>query len=86
VNENGIRRTVPKIEAALKQLVNQAASGDLAAIRQLTALAAFTQPEASVARNESVLAETDLRVISGVVKRIQQFAKPGEESTHDEEK
>jgi len=86
VNENGVRRTVPKLEAALKQLVNQAASGDLAAIRQLTALAAFTQPEASGSGNESVLADTDLKVISGVVKRIQQFAKPGDDSNDDEEK
>src|SRR5271155_147156 len=86
VNENGVRRTVPKLEAALKQLVNQAASGDLAAIRQLTALTVFTQPEAGGARNESVLAETDLKVLSGVVKRIQQFAKPGDDSNDDEEK
>lgn len=86
VNENGVRRTVPKLEAALKQLVNQAASGDLAAIRQLTALTVFTQPDTNGARQESVLAETDLKVISGVVKRIQQFAKPGDESSHDEEK
>ena len=86
VNENGVRRTVPKLEAALKQLVNQAASGDLAAIRQLTALTVFTQPESDGARMDSVLAETDLKVISGVVKRIQQFAKSGDESNHDEEK
>lgn len=86
VNENGVRRTVPKLEAALKQLVNQAASGDLTAIRQLTALTVFTQPEADGVRKETVLAETDLKVISGVVKRIQQFAKPGDEFTHDEEK
>lgn len=86
VNENGVRKTVPKLEAALKQLVNQAASGDLAAIRQLTALAAFTQPEAGGTRKESVLAENDLKVISGVVKRIQQFATSGDDSTHDDEK
>ena len=35
IKENGVRRTVTKLEAAVKQLVNKAASGDLVAIRQL---------------------------------------------------
>src|SRR6202043_4106782 len=39
VNENGKRRTVTKLEAALTQLVNKAATGDLRALRQLLELA-----------------------------------------------
>src|SRR5437764_1858625 len=39
VNENGQRKTVTKLEAALKQLINQAASGNLRALRQLVELA-----------------------------------------------
>jgi hypothetical protein len=39
IKENGMRRTVTKLEAAIKQLVDKAASGDLAALRHLTALA-----------------------------------------------
>ena len=39
INENGRQKTVTKLEAAVKQLVNKAASGDLAALRQLSALA-----------------------------------------------
>ena len=35
INEHGRRRTVTKLEAALKQLVNKAASGDLRALAQL---------------------------------------------------
>jgi Family of unknown function (DUF5681) len=35
INENGIRKTVTKLEAAIKQLANKAASGDLNAMRQL---------------------------------------------------
>ncbi len=36
--ENGKRRTVTKLEAALKQVVNQAASGKLKAVQLLTTL------------------------------------------------
>jgi Family of unknown function (DUF5681) len=35
INENGIRKTVTKLEAAIKQLANKAVSGDLHAMRQL---------------------------------------------------
>lgn len=36
--ENGKRKTVTKIEAAIKQVVNQAASGELKALQLLTTL------------------------------------------------
>src|SRR5712671_8034006 len=39
INEHGQRKTVTKLEAALKQLVNKAASGDLRALAQLVVLA-----------------------------------------------
>lgn len=39
INENGNRRKVTKREAACKQLVNKAASGDLAALKLLNTLA-----------------------------------------------
>ena len=35
INEGGQRKTVTKLEAAVKQLANKAASGDLGALRQL---------------------------------------------------
>jgi hypothetical protein len=43
ITENGRRRQVTKMEAAVKQLVNQATSGDLAALRQLMALVASAE-------------------------------------------
>lgn len=39
IHEHGVRKTVTKLEAAVKQLVDKAAKGDLSALRQLTALA-----------------------------------------------
>jgi Family of unknown function (DUF5681) len=38
VNENGRRKTVTKLEAAIKQLVNKSASGELKALQLLAAL------------------------------------------------
>lgn len=38
INENGRRQTITKLEAALKQLTNKAAAGDLGAVKQLFGL------------------------------------------------
>jgi hypothetical protein len=86
VNENGVRKKVPKLEAVLKQLVNQAASGNLAAIRLLTGVLAFNPSEAGGSHEESVLAENDVKVLSSIVKRIQQFTTSGDDSGDDDEK
>jgi hypothetical protein len=40
IKENGERRTITKLQAALKQLANKAASGDAAAIREVLRLQA----------------------------------------------
>ena len=45
INESGVRKTVTKLEAAVKQLVNKAASGDLVAMRQLSSLASSAEIE-----------------------------------------
>jgi len=73
VNENGVRRTVTKLEAAVKQLVNQAASGDLAAMRQLSALAGSTEEE-QVAPPTKELDHDDLKVMENVLKRFNKSA------------
>src|SRR5258708_1255057 len=38
INENGKRSTITKLEALVKQLINQAAGGNLRALSQATAL------------------------------------------------
>jgi hypothetical protein len=77
INENGRRRTITKREAAVKQLVNKAASGDLRALHQLTALVRAAEQkaeavEAMTADNkpESALADTDAKVLQGIMKRF----------------
>ena len=72
VHENGRRRTVTKLEAALEQLVNQAAAGDLRALRHLTALALDAEAQQNV-RNSQLqdLGELDRDVMQGIVRRFQ---------------
>jgi hypothetical protein len=70
INENGIRKTVTKLEAAIKQLVNKAASGDLIAMRQLTALANAAEDQAVNPLAED-LADDDRKVMQSVLKRLE---------------
>jgi hypothetical protein len=72
INEAGQRKTVTKLEAALKQLVNKAASGDIRALRQLVELArdAETKQQASVSQ-DSALNDLDQEVLEGVLKRFE---------------
>jgi hypothetical protein len=70
IRENGRRKTITKFEAALKQLVNQATSGNLRAVQQLVTLACSAEapsPEAGVAT--ASLAEADRKVLAGVLGR-----------------
>jgi len=69
INENGVRRTVTKLEAAVKQLVNQAASGDLGAMRQLSALAGSAEQK-RVAPSTKQLDHDDQKVLENVLKRF----------------
>jgi hypothetical protein len=70
INENGRRRTVTKLDAAVKQLVNKAASGDLVAMRHLMVLASSTEDQ-SADSPEKRVTETDLKVMQGVLKRLE---------------
>jgi hypothetical protein len=73
INENGHRKTVTKFEAALKQLVNKAASGDIRALQQLLECArdAEAKQNASVVQNP-VIEGFDQEVIDGIMRRFNQ--------------
>jgi hypothetical protein len=71
VNEHGQRRTVTKLEAALTQLVNKAATGDLRALRQLLELAREAEARQSLpAAQNVVLSDLDHEVMQGVLERF----------------
>ena len=81
INENGVRRTVTKLEAAVKQLVNQAASGDLCAMRQLSALAGSAEDE-PLARPTRQLDQNDQKVMENVLKRFNKSANGEDNENH----
>jgi hypothetical protein len=82
VNENGRRRTVTKLDAAVAQLVNKSASGDLGALRQLMTLAASTEEELPVSK-ETQVSEADAKVMKSVLKRLEGCLPEGENENQE---
>ena len=80
INEHGRRRSISKLEAAVKQLVNKAASGDPKFMQQLLALVQLVEcrADASAAPAEP-LTESDRRVIEGISERISRQQRKGDE-------
>ena len=71
VNENGSRRQIAKREAIAKQLVNKAASGDLAAIKLLSQLMNKTHDQNGPSVTDPETAnESDASVIAAIVRRF----------------
>ena len=83
VNENGKRKTITKLEAAVKQLTNKAASGELRALQLLTALVRSAEERAIQAgAPSSTLDEVDEKVLEGVMKRLE-TANKGDQKDED---
>jgi hypothetical protein len=80
INENGQRKTVTKLEAALKQMVNKAASGDIRALRELLELArdAEARRDGPGVQNPAI-EELDQEVIDGLMQRLNPEEKGGQE-------
>jgi hypothetical protein len=68
ISENGVRRRVTKLEAALIKLANQAASGDPVALRLLTALVRSVD-ERVVEPATKQLSQDDLQIMKRVLQR-----------------
>jgi len=85
INENGRRRTVTKLEAALKQLVDKAAAGDLRALRHLTSLAhdAEVQQDARDTQLQDI-GELDRDVMQGILRRFQVTEEQRNSSERDD--
>ena len=71
INENGQRQTITKLEAAIKQVTNKAASGELKALQLLSALVRSAEERAikTVVPN-SALDEVDEKVVLGILNRL----------------
>lgn len=86
INENGQRKTVTKREAAIKQLVNKAASGDLRALQQLAALARSGEERSAEATPPTAtMTEVDQKVLQGVLRRFGATCQGAEDADHTDE-
>jgi len=78
INESGQRKTITKMQAALKQLVNQAASGNLAALRQLMAAVSSAEQRLGESQAQSpAISEPDQKVMAGILERLERKLKGG---------
>jgi Family of unknown function (DUF5681) len=69
VNDNGRRRRVTKLEAAVKQLVNRAASGEARATQLLMALVQANEARPAQ-QDASRLGEADAIVMAELTRRL----------------
>jgi hypothetical protein len=76
INQNGRRKTVTKLEAALKQLIDKATSGELKALQLLSALVRSAEErEIQEPVANSALDEVDEKVVLGIMKRFESNRK-----------
>lgn len=72
INEGGQRKTITKLEAAVKQLANKAASGDLGALRQLFMLVDMVDQRSQEKSTPiTSLHAADQEVVKGLLKRLE---------------
>ena len=71
INENGQRREITKGEAALKQLVNKSAAGDLAAIKfMVTWIRYGEEGTAEAVTQTSAISDNGRKIVDGLLKRL----------------
>jgi Family of unknown function (DUF5681) len=86
VNENGRRKVVSKLEAAVKQLTNKAASGELKALQLLAALVRSAEERGiKAAVPTSALDEVDEKVVLGILNRLEAAKREDQEDETDAE-
>ena len=80
LNENGRRRTATKLQAALKQLVNKAATGDLSALKMLLTLVRSAEEQsAGESHSATELSEVDQKIMQDLLERYGTIGKEEEE-------
>jgi hypothetical protein len=71
INENGRRLTITKLEAALKQLVNRAAGGDLGAVKQLCGLVRSAEERVpELPDNPTGMGEADQQLMQRMLSKL----------------
>jgi hypothetical protein len=75
ISENGRRKVMTKLEAAVAELVKKATSGDGHAIRYLCQLVTSAEERSVVDEPTTQLSETDQKVMGNILKRFQRSFK-----------
>lgn len=84
VNENGRRKTITKLEAAIQQLTNKAASGELKALQLLAGLVRSAEEcTAQAVIPTASLDEADEKVMLGILKRMESAQKENQEDGNE---
>jgi Family of unknown function (DUF5681) len=84
INEHGQRKTVTKLEAAVKQVANKAASGDQRSMRLLIELARDAEAKLSLpGAQPAVVSTADQEIIDDILKRFSE-AKEGNSEVLEE--
>ena len=84
IRENGKRKVVTKLEAAIKQLTNKAASGELKALQLFATLVRSAEERAIKApSSDSALEEDDQKVFLGILRRLEDASKGDEEDANE---
>jgi hypothetical protein len=84
IDDNGKRRTVTKLEAAIRQLATKAALGELKALQLLAALVRSAEERGikAVVPN-SALDEVDEKIVMGILDRLEATKKGDQENETD---
>jgi hypothetical protein len=78
ITEQGRKKTITKFEAAVKQLVNKAASGEARAIAQLLALVQVVESQVDAHDPATQpLPEVDQQVMTRILSRLTRQAQEG---------
>jgi Family of unknown function (DUF5681) len=83
IDDNGTRKVVTKLEAAVRQLVDLAASGDLKAMRQLSSLAGSAEIEAKTDQKKSTIDEADQKIVNRLLQKLQQSNIEKQDGKHE---
>lgn len=84
VNENGRRKTITKLEAAIQQLTNKAASGELKALQLLAGLVRSAEERTAQAVIPTAsLDEADEKVMLGILTRMESTQKENQEDGNE---
>ena len=85
VNENGRRKPITKLEAALKQQVNKAASGDLKALQMLVSLLRSFEEVGGDAGARTAVPEEDRKLMLSFFERYEKDKISGDDHETDSE-